>query len=88
MQFIQIVGIEAQPTSLESAKPAIQRYLTQLRKAVAMADYLARARSAARISYGQVAIQTPMHPLPVPATTGNTLAEDGLNREAAGAALN
>ncbi len=88
MQFIQILGIEAQPTTLERAKPVIERYLTQLHNEAAMGDHLARARAEARISYGQAAMQTHLYHLTAPAATGSALAEGGLNREAAGAALN
>ena len=88
MQFIQILGIEAQPTTLESAKPVIERYLTQLHNAAALGDHLARARSEARISYGQAAMQTRLYHLTAPAATAGALAEGGLNREAGGGALN
>ena len=50
-RLIQIIGIELRPSSFESARPAIQRYLAQRDKAAAVDAYLARARSQARITY-------------------------------------
>jgi EpsD family peptidyl-prolyl cis-trans isomerase len=50
-RLVQIAGIESRPISLENARPAIQRYLAQLDKTVAVDTYLAGARSRAQITY-------------------------------------
>jgi peptidyl-prolyl cis-trans isomerase C len=90
-QLTLIAGIELRPNPFDSAKPAIERYLTQLRTAAAIDAYLARARARIRITYyperGSQADPTG-RPVPAGAAPHNAIAEGGRNRDAAVAALN
>jgi peptidyl-prolyl cis-trans isomerase C len=88
-ELIQIAGIELRPNLFDNAKPAIERYLTQLHATAAMDAYLARARSRARITYYlEGGSQSHMTGRPVPAAPHSAIAEGARNRDAAVAALN
>jgi peptidyl-prolyl cis-trans isomerase C len=50
-RLVQIAAIDSRPTSLETARPDIQRYLARRDKAKAVDAYLAGARARARITY-------------------------------------
>ncbi len=88
-ELIQITGIELRPIPLDSARPAIQRYLAQREKAAALTAYLARARSQARITYYvQGPAPSPTRKAPAPPASHATIADRAPNRDAALAALN
>jgi peptidyl-prolyl cis-trans isomerase C len=88
-RLIQIASIELRPSSLESARPAIQRYLAQRDQAAAVDAYLARARSQARITY-LLPEPSPTRTRTTPALPAGhpTIAEAAPNRDAALTALN
>ncbi len=88
-RLIQITGIDLRPSSFESARPAIQRYLAQRDKAGAVDAYLAQARSRARITY-HVQEPSPSRTRETPATpaTHPTIAQGAPNSDAALTALN
>jgi EpsD family peptidyl-prolyl cis-trans isomerase len=50
-RLIQIAGIKSHPSSLEEARPTIERDLAQLDRTAAVDAFLARARSQAQITY-------------------------------------
>lgn len=88
-RLIQIIGIELRPSSFESARPAIQRYLVQRNKAAAVDAYLARARSQARITYHlQEPSPTRTRETPTAPVGRPTIAQAAPNSDAAMTALN
>ena len=88
-RLIQIIGIELRPSSFESARPAIQRFLAQHDKAAAVDAYLVRARSQARITY-RLQEPSPTRTRDTPAATAAhpTIAQAAPNSDAALTALN
>ena len=88
-RLIQITGIDLRPSSFESARPAIQRYLAQRDKAAAVEAYLTQARSQARITYH---VQEPSpsrtRETPAPPVAHPTIAQGAPNSDAALTALN
>ena len=88
-RLIQIIDIELRPSSLETARPAIQRYLAQRDKAAAVDAYLARAKSQARITYHlQEPAPTRTRETPAATTGRSTIAHAAPNSDAALTALN
>ena len=58
--LICVVGMQDSPVDFERASASINRYLTDVRKHEAVAQYLRRARSVASISYGGSGNADPM----------------------------
>lgn len=88
-RLVQIAAIESRPIPFENARPAIERYLAQLGKTAAVAAYLARARSQARITYYNKG-PSPSRTRRTPAAPGShtTIAQGVPNSDAPLTALN